>query len=482
MKRVVVVLFVFIAARMPLRGQTQALASDPEFRSTVQILSTWVKAQMEYAGIPGLAIAVVHDRELVWSAGFGVRDLSTKEPVTPQTLFRIASITKTFTSTATLILRDRGRLGLDDPVAKHLPWFTYRNAYPDEPVTIRQLLTHTSGLPREAAFPYWTDYEFPTREQMIEAFKTQESIFEPGTRIKYSNLAMALLGEVVAKASGMPYGQYIQTAILDPAGMKSTSVTLTPEFQKRLATGYGRRMPDGSRKPAPVMDSRGIAPAANISSTVEDMALYAAAHMQEDRGDAGPLLQPATLREMHRVSFVNADWDGGYGLGFSVAKTSTRLMYGHAGWAGGHRSQLRISPSEKVAVIVMLNCDDGDATVIADRAMAMVAPVIARITSVSATKAVPDSAWADYVGFYTDPDGWESEILVRKGRLMMYGFSYPPEENPLGSLVELTPEGPDRFRMTGDEGNGELVIFERNPDRSVRRVKATENFLYPVKR
>ena len=226
---------------------------------------------------------------------------------------------------------------------------------------------------------------------------------------------MAVLGEVVAKASGMPYEQYIQTSILDPVGMKSTSVFLTPEFQQRLATGYCRRMPNGSRKPTRVMDSRGIAPAANISSTVEDMALYAAAHMQEDRGDAGPLLKPVTLREMHTVSYVNSGWDGGYGLGFSVAKTSSRLMYGHAGWAGGHRSQLRISPSEKVAVIVMLNCDDGDATMFADRAMAMVAPVISRITAAPAREAVPDPAWADYVGMYTDPDGWNPRSSSEMG-------------------------------------------------------------------
>ncbi|MBP1653809.1 MAG: putative beta-lactamase class penicillin binding protein [Bacteroidetes bacterium] len=481
MKRVVVVLFVSIAASMPLRGQTQALASDPEFQSTVQILGTWVKAQMEYAGIPGLAIAIVHDRELVWSAGFGVRDISTKEPVTPQTLFRIASITKTFTSTATLILRDRGRLGLDDPVAKHLPWFTYKNAYPDEPVTIRQLLTHTSGLPREAAFPYWTDYEFPTREQMIEAFQAQESVFEPATRLKYSNLAMSILGEVVAAAAGMPYERFIQQAILDPAGMKSTCVFLTPEFRSRLATGYGRRMPDGSRKQAPLMDARGIAPAANISSTVEDMAMFAAAHMQEERGDSGALLKPATLREMHRVSFVNPGWDGGYGLGFSVTKTSDRLMYGHGGWVAGNRSQLRISPSEKVGVIVMINCDDANPATFADRAMAMVAPVISRITAAPVKEAAPDPAWAEYAGRYTDPDGWVSEVLIRKGKLMMYDFSYPPENNPLGSLVELAPEGPDRFRKSGDGGDGELVIFERNPDRTIKRVKVTENYIYPVK-
>jgi CubicO group peptidase (beta-lactamase class C family) len=482
MKRVAVILVALVIVRLSAAGQPDAITSDPEFQSTVQILSTWIRAQIEYAGIPGLAIAVVHDKDLLWSAGFGVRDLATREPVTPGTIFRIASITKTFTSTATLILRDQGKLDLDDPVARHLSWFTYRNAYPDEPVTIRQLLTHTSGLPREAAFPYWSENEFPTREQLIEAFKTQESIFEPGTRIKYSNLAMAILGEIVAKASGMPYERFIQSAILDPVGMKSTSVFLTPEFRKRLATGYSRRMPDGSRKPTPVMDSKGIAPAANISSTVEDVALYAAAHMQEDRGDSGVLLKPVTLREMHRVAFVNSDWDGGYGLGFSVAKTPKRLLYGHAGWAGGHRSQLRISPSEKVGVIVMLNCDDGDATMFADRAMAMVAPVIARITAPPVKEATPGPAWTEYVGTYTNPDGEDAEIFVRKGKLMMYGFSYPPEQNPLESLAELTPVEPDRFRMAGEDGNGELVIFERNADRSIRRVMVTENYMYPVKK
>jgi CubicO group peptidase (beta-lactamase class C family) len=476
------VLAAAVLAFAPLTARAGGVQESAEFQSTVHLLSSWIRAQMDYAGIPGLAIAVVHDTGMVWSAGFGVRDLGTKEPVTPRTIFRLASITKTFTSTAVLVLRDRGSLGLDDPVAKHLPWFTYRDAYPEQPVSIRQLLTHTSGLPREAAFPYWSENVFPTREQMIQAFRSQESIYEPGMRIKYSNLGMSILGEVVASASGMPYERFVQEAILDRVGMPSTSVFLNPDSRTRLATGYGRRMPDGSRRPVPVMDAGGIAPAANMSSTAEDMARYAAAHMQEDRGDAGPLLKPVTLREMHRVAFVNAGWDGGYGLGFSVARTPARLMYGHAGWAGGHRSQLRISPSEKVGVIVMLNCDDGDPTMIADRAIAMLAPVIAKAAAPPAPAAPADSALAAYVGRYADPDGWETEILLRNGKLVMYGYSYPPERDPLGSLVELTAEGADRFRMAGEDGNGELVIFERNPDRSIRRVKATENYIYPVGR
>ena len=125
------------------------LREHADLAPKIALLEQWIEAQRTYRGIPGLSIAVVHDQEIVWSRGFGVADLTTKAPVTPGTVFRIASITKTFTATAVMLLRDRGKLRLDDPVSAHLPWFTYKNRHTDGPVvTIRQLLTHTSGLPR----------------------------------------------------------------------------------------------------------------------------------------------------------------------------------------------------------------------------------------------------------------------------------------------------------------------------------------------
>ena len=144
---------------LPSAGTAASLRDNAELAAKIALLEQWIETQQVHRGIPGLAIAVVHDQELVWSCGFGVADLKTRVPVTPGTIFRIASITKTFTSTAILHLRDRGKLRLDDPVVTYLPWFTYKNRHTEGPaVTIRQLLTHTSGLPRESAFPYWTDY------------------------------------------------------------------------------------------------------------------------------------------------------------------------------------------------------------------------------------------------------------------------------------------------------------------------------------
>lgn len=458
------------------------LRQHPDLAPKIALLEQWIETQRAYRGIPGLAIAVVHDQDLVWSRGFGVADLRTKVPVAPSTIFRIASITKTFTATAVMLLRDRGKLRLDDPVSMHLPWFTYRNRHADGPaVTIRQLLTHTSGLPREAAFPYWTDHNFPTREQMIAAFHDQESIFEPETRYKYSNLGMAVLGEVIAAASGMSYDAFVTKNILQPLGMTSTSVYPQDALRARWATGYDRKMDDGSRAAVAMLDSRGLVSAANISSTVEDLGRWASFHMLEGKNTPGQILKGSTLRDMHRVQWVNRSWTGGAGLGFSVSKGDGRPTYGHGGWVGGNRSQFTVSPKEKVAVIVMVNADDGEPGFFAARAMSMLAPAIAKITAVPAPPAKFDPAWQKYVGTYTDPSGWETKVLIMDNTLMMYGLSYPPEDDPMGSLSELVFEREGVFRVGGEDGSGELVYFEMGPDGKVARIKAEENYLVPKK-
>ena len=257
-------------------AQTSSLAEQSEVASSIRLLEAWIEAKMAYRGLPGLSIGIVDDQKLVWSRGFGFANIENEIPATPQTNYRIASNSKLFTATAVLQLRDAGKLQLDDPVAKHLPWFKYRNNHPGAPViTIRHLLTHTSGLPRESPFPYWMDAEFPTREQMIEALPNQESIYAPETRLKYSNLALSLAGEVVQAVSGQPYADYIQEHILDPLGMTTTSVLVPEELRGRLATPYGSRLPDGSRPDRPFMDTKGITPAAGLSSNVKDLARFA---------------------------------------------------------------------------------------------------------------------------------------------------------------------------------------------------------------
>ena len=136
-------------------------------KSALDLLVAWIEAQVVHRELPGLTMGIVHDQTLVWGRGFGWADVERREAATIETLYRIGSITKLFTATAIVMLRDAGKLGLDDPLTAYLPWFAMKSASPDAgSITIRHLLTHTSGLPREAAFPYWTDDRFPTVEEI----------------------------------------------------------------------------------------------------------------------------------------------------------------------------------------------------------------------------------------------------------------------------------------------------------------------------
>ncbi len=461
-------------------AQSQRLADDPNVASNLRLFEIWVQEQMAYYHQPGVSIGLIYDQELIWAKGFGHRDVERRLPATPGTVYRIASITKTFTATAIMQLRDAGRLQLDDPVAKHLAWFSYFNLYPDAPVvTIRHLLTHTSGLPREADFPYWTDPgTFPTRDEMIEALHGQESVFAPETHYKYSNLALAVAGEIVAAVSGEAYADYIQRHILDPLGMTASAVRTEDIDRERLATGYEVMRSDGTQPVSPETDSKGLTPAANMSSTVEDLARYVSLQFRAGAAGGSQILKGSTLREMHRVHWLDADWSGGRGLGFSVWREGSRTVVGHGGWVGGYRTQIAFDPKAKIGVVVLTNSDEGGPGRYVSQAFEMLGPVVERVAvqePVVASVSDPER----YVGSYHDPDGWVTDVLWFEGRLVMYGHGYPPASRPKSSLTDLTPEGEHTFRMTGENGNGELVIFEFRPDGGVARVKVGSNYVFP---
>jgi CubicO group peptidase (beta-lactamase class C family) len=467
-----------LVAASSIYGQSPTISGDSGVVSRLRLYEVWVREQMAYQRQPSVVIGVVVDQELLWAKGFGYRDVERKLPATPRTVYRIASITKTFTAMAIMQLRDAGKLQLDDPVVQHLDWFEYRNRFPAAPVvTIRHLLTHTSGLPREANFPYWTDDKFPTREEMVKALKHQESVFPPETKYKYSNLALALAGEVVSVASGEPYADYIRNHILNPLGMTSSSVLTQDIDRERLATGYLMQQPDGSQPTAPETDSKGLTPAANMSSTVEDLARFVSLQFHSGPMGGGQIIQLSTLQQMHRVHWLNPDWSSGRGLGFSVWRQGERTLVGHEGWVAGHRTQIAFDPTAKIGVIVLTNCDEGGPGSYVRQMFNIVAPAIER-----AMAQEPQLQLADvtrYTGTYHDPSGWLTDFIAFEGHLVMYSHSYPPSRDPTSSITELTLEGEHTFRMTGRNGNGELVVFELRNDGMVARVKVGANYIFP---
>lgn len=468
------VFFWLLIGCVPLMAQESLLSSQ------IPLLNTWIEEKIAYDGIPGLAVGVVSEDKLVWKQGFGYADMQDKTPMTPQTLSRIASITKTFTATALMKLQEMGRLKLDDAVVNHLPWFNPQNEFAGEPpVTIRQLLTHTSGLPGEAAFPYWTDHIFPTREQMIAALPGQALLNPPDVRYRYSNLGLAVAGEVVAAASGEPYEKFVEDHILKPLGMNNTYVILPQAQRFRLAASYDFRQADGQRVKLDFPESGGLIPAANIVSSVEDLAKFISAHLREERNEDSQILTSYSLREMHRVHYLQPDWNSGRGLGFSVQKRGDKTFVGHTGWVAGYKSQITFCVKDKIGVVVLMNCADGIPSDYTYKIYDEVAPVLLKARPVEPQKEFDRSRWPEYAGEYRDNWGWRAKIMILGEKLIFYENNYPANESPDDGVTELTPEGVDRFRQSG---NGESLRFERDKDGRITRLWKGANYWLPVKK
>ena len=458
-----------LVASTAARAQQAAkpLAENPRVAQALNLARIWIEAQRAYDQIPGMSVAVVHDQQLVWSGGFGYADVARRAPATAATIYSICSISKLFTSIATMQLRDAGKLRLDDPVAKHLPWFNIKRTYPnDGEITIEGLLTHASGLPRESDYPYWSgpDFAFPTHEQVVARLSSQETLYPAERYFQYSNLGLTLAGEIVAARSGTAYDTYVRTRILEPLGLKSTRTDL-PESERngRLATGYGSTTRDGTRRPAAFFNARGITPAAGFSSTADDLAAFASWQFRLLSGgtDAG-VLKASTLREMQRVHFIDPDWETTYGLGFAVWRDGDKTFVGHGGSCPGFRTHLLMQPGERIATVVMTNAQGVNAGQWAQRLYNVVAPALRAAAKDSAPGKQPDATLARYAGVYENGFSGEMDVIPWEDGLAALSL---PAMEPVRSLTKFRKIGEHTFRRIRRDGElAERIVFTMGPD------------------
>jgi len=470
--------FLAIIMILPGLAGAQALREDPRIGSALHLLELWLEAQSAYENIPGISMAVVHDQELLWARGFGYADREKKRPATPDTIYGIGSISKLFTSIAVLQLRDQGKLGLDDPLARHLPWFNIKQTYADgPPVTIRGILTHSSGLPRDAAYPYWSApySEFPDREQIIKSLADQATVYPAGTHFQYSNLGFALAGELVARVSARDYADYVKEKILVPLGLGDTRPELPEEHRGgRLAAGYSSVTREGIMNKMPFFQAKGIAPAAGFSSTAADLARFASWQFRLLGGGKEEILRANTLREMQRFQWM--DPDNTWGLGFTVWNRNGTIYAGHGGICAGYRSQLTLQPKEKIAAVFLTNSSGVNSWIYAQRACEIVAPAVAEALAAPAAAKQPDPALKKYEGTYSSyPWGGECAVLLWQGGLAMVEF---PTSNPLAGLEVLEHIEGNRFRAVGGDGEpaAEETVFETDGSGRVTRMWNEGNF------
>lgn len=465
-------LLILLLLAVPGLQSGKAQTNLDEYKDAFRLIETWMEAQQAYQHLPGLSAAIVKDQETIWSKAYGFSNVSGKVNASPATVYSICSISKLFTSIAIMQLYDAGKLRLDDSVETLLPGFNIKQQYKDSgPITIRGLLTHSSGLPRESDYPYWTgpEFPFPTVQQVDSKLSDQETLYPASTYFQYSNLGMSLLGEVITKVSGKPYEQYIEENILQPLRLGNTHPYLPKdEWGKRMAIGYGAIKRDGSRDQVKLFDAKGINAAAGFSSNVEDLARFASWQFRLLEKGGTELLKSSTLKEMHRVQWVDPDWKIHWGLGFVVSQSEGTTIVSHGGSCPGYRSTLQLLPKEKMAYTVMINAG-GESP---EKFAKALRNVISKIPKEKSKTTVDLNV---YAGRYnSQPWGSESIIVPWYGDLAVLDL---PSEDPEGDMTLLKYVADDTFRrIRSDKSLGEVVRFERDKSGKVTKVWQHSNY------
>jgi CubicO group peptidase (beta-lactamase class C family) len=455
----------------------EQVLGHPEVQGTIAAIDAWVGGVQLFDRVPGISVGIVLDQDLIWSRGYGYSNLATERPADADTIYSICSISKLFTSIGIMQLRDQGQLRLDDPIARHLEWFDIQETFKEGgPATIEGLLTHSSGLPRESDFPYWNgpDFPFPTRDEMIARLESQKALYPTQRYHQYSNLALSLAGEIIQARSGEQYDAYIEQHILAPLSLEDTRSHYPDKLRgEQLAVGYTGIDRQREREPVRPFFTRGITAAAGFTSTVKDLASFASWQFRLLEQGGQEVLAANTLREMHRVHWVDPDWETTWGIGFSVRRVEDMTLVSHGGGCPGYITQFAMVPDKKLAAIVLTNAGDGPAGSIAVQALKTMVKALGAAKK-PAEEDLPD--YSRYEGNFENPP-WGGETAVRQWGDQLAVIRMPADD--LGkAITKLRHEEGDTFvRLTQDGEPREPWVFEIGDDGKVTRIQRHSIYL-----
>jgi CubicO group peptidase (beta-lactamase class C family) len=324
-------------------------------------MDDFVTGALESWDVPGIALAVVADGKVIWSKGFGQRDIENKLPMTSDTLLPIGSITKSFTTLLMGMLVDEGRLEWDKPVRTYVPEFRAADELLTARLTPRDLVTHRTGLPRHDLL--WYNNNELTREQIVGRLAHLGTSEDLRSRYQYNNLMFLAGGFLVEELTGKPWEDVAKARILDPLGM-TRSTFWSAEAAKDPDHARGYREKDGKILLMPFREVGNMGPVGSISSSANEMANYALLQLGRGKFGGEQLVQPATLREMHTPQqAVNALPDqpemgpASYGLGWMIDSYRGRLRVAHGGNIDGFSALLTLFPNDGIGVVALANAN-----------------------------------------------------------------------------------------------------------------------------
>ncbi|NOX94301.1 MAG: serine hydrolase [Alphaproteobacteria bacterium] len=318
-------------------------------------LTQTLEAKRVEDGIVGFAVGVIDDGYLVYSAGFGEKTLGSGEPITPNSIFHWASVSKPFVATAIMQLYERGKIDLDDKLVDILP--DYEVVDPrTKAITIRQILSHTAGLPDVENYN-WDKPEFDDFALSRWALKQspRELLFTPGTERKYSNLGFEILGVVIERVSGKTFEQYMQDNIFSPLNMTNSTFYYPDTPEHLRVTGHAGE-PNEKHKIAHYPYNRRHAPSSTLNTNIEEIARFAQALLKGGELDSARILQADTIKKMWAPHWKNnEDGSNANTLGWSLVVRNGQTIINHSGWDDGFRSALVLLPGTNQAILFVTN-------------------------------------------------------------------------------------------------------------------------------
>lgn len=446
------------------------MVSNKLIKTALHLIDSWLDYQVYLKEIPGLAVGIAINNELIFKKEYGYANLEKKNKLTDQDLFRIASHSKLFTATAIMMLYHEGKLSIDDKVSKYIPWVQSTKDKQLENIRIQHLLTHSSGITRDGNTAHWFNYKFPTLEDIKSQFQEKITFYEPSETFKYSNFGYMLLGQIIEIVSGQSYPNFIQKRILSPLGMQNTVVDVDETNLSRHATGYKRWLPKQERKPFNHVPTKIMNAATGLSSTVEDLIKFYQAHMFGN----DTLIPDYIKREMQRTQFKRNK--GEYGLGFILEKIGGTTLIGHSGGFPGFFTQSGLIQDQKIVIVILSNAVDGPARVLLNGIVGILNKLKKNREKFSIKEQEKRPDFSRIIGFYAND--WGTTLYSQIGSKLVKIL--PNLDNPLEFFVIFKHDQsfkfiiPEDFPFSGqyfefiDDSKGEKILIDSHRGKSFR--------------
>jgi CubicO group peptidase (beta-lactamase class C family) len=443
-----------VASADPSRAQTMDSATR---------IDTYVRARMPGLRTPGLSLVVVEGDQVILNRGYGFADREAGTPMTEDTPVAVGSTTKPMTALAVMQLVERGLVDLDTSVMTYLPDFRMADER-SAGITLRQLLSHTAGIPAAETYDGAQDDE--ALERRVHGLADVPLNRAPGSGFEYANDGYSVAGLIVQRVTGMPYEQYMAQAVFAPVGMHRTTFDPSEAASWGWAQGYGKRR--GVVAPAPIVLSRGIGPAGMVVTTATDVGQYFVALLNGGEADGTQIIAQASLDEAWTpmVPLGEGPDHYGYGLGWGVGELGGQRILAHSGTVDTAGSYFLLVPDQRIAVGVLANMTGDEKAELAMDVLSMTlgnepsprAPALDWRPAASGFTPNPE-VWGAYVGDYQSPQG-ALRVYREQDQLHVSGG---------GAVFDLVPLSDTAFILLGDDTALDEVAaeFRRDPNGSV---------------